>query len=247
MGATIAWTRSNAIALLALFVALGGTGYAATSINGKLIKSNTVTGKKLKKDTLGAREIKESKLAKVPRATRADVAGVAERAASANTATSAGTARRADTAASATTAATATSAANATDAGMLDGVDSTGFLRSTPPEAYREVGTAGQPGFGAGWTNAGASDTTAAFFKDPFGIVHLKGAVARVAGASLIYTLPAGYTPTKNACFPTVNAAVNPPTPAHICIAASGAVQQITGPASGFYLLDGVTFRAGAG
>jgi hypothetical protein len=57
----IAWARRNAIALLALFVALGGTGYAAATINGKLIKNGTIGGKKLKKDTLGGRQVKESK------------------------------------------------------------------------------------------------------------------------------------------------------------------------------------------
>lgn len=229
MSTALAWTRRNAIALLALFVALGGTGYAATAINGKLIKHNTVAGTKLKKDTLGAREIKESKLATVPRASRADSASAADRATSASTATS------------------AASATNAGNADRLDGVDSTGFLRSTVPEPYREVGSAGQPLFGSGWANeAAGTNSTVAFYKDPFGVVHLKGVATRSAGAARIFTLPAGHTPTQNACFPTVNAAPNPPAPAHVCIFATGVVQQITGAASGAYLLDGIAFRAGA-
>jgi hypothetical protein len=98
----IAWARRNAIALLALFVALGGTGYAAATINGKLIKNGTIggkklknqtiSGKKLKKDTLGARQVKESTLGKVPSATLADSASAAEKAKSADTATSANSA-----------------------------------------------------------------------------------------------------------------------------------------------------------
>jgi len=88
---------STAVALLALFVALGGTGYAAVKINGKNIKARTITGKKLKSktltghklgnstltgaklkaDTLTGREIRESQLGTVPRADVAPTAGSA--------------------------------------------------------------------------------------------------------------------------------------------------------------------------
>lgn len=65
------------ISLLALFVALGGTGYAALKINGKNIINRSVPGTKLKKNSLGGTEIREGKLAKVRRAARADRADVA--------------------------------------------------------------------------------------------------------------------------------------------------------------------------
>jgi hypothetical protein len=100
-----AWARRNAIALLALFVALGGTGYAAVAINGKQLKNGTVTGKKLKRDTVTGREVKESKLGTVPSAVRASTAGKAD------------------------TASTARTADAATDAGTLDGFDSAAFTR----------------------------------------------------------------------------------------------------------------------
>lgn len=71
-----------AVALVALFVALGGTGYAAVTINGKNIKNNSIANKKLKKktiqrtkvknDTLTGGQIAEATLAKVPRAAIAD-------------------------------------------------------------------------------------------------------------------------------------------------------------------------------
>jgi hypothetical protein len=70
----VTWGRRNAIALLALFVALGGTGYAATTISGKSIQNGTISGKKLKKNTLGGRQVKESKLGKVRSARHADTA-----------------------------------------------------------------------------------------------------------------------------------------------------------------------------
>lgn len=63
------------VALVALFVALGGVGYAAVTINGKNIKDKTVTGAKLKNNTLSGTQIRESALKRVPRAQRADIAG----------------------------------------------------------------------------------------------------------------------------------------------------------------------------
>ncbi len=41
-------TFSNVVAVLALFVALGGAAYAGTKINGKSIKNNSIPAKKLK-------------------------------------------------------------------------------------------------------------------------------------------------------------------------------------------------------
>jgi hypothetical protein len=60
-----------AVALLALFVAIGGTAYAATTINGSTITDHSVGGVKMINDTLGGTQIKESALAAVPNATHA--------------------------------------------------------------------------------------------------------------------------------------------------------------------------------
>ena len=73
-----------AISLLALFVALGGTGYAAVKINGKNIKTKTITGKKVKNNTLTGKQIRESRLATVPRSRRATSATSATTAGTAN-------------------------------------------------------------------------------------------------------------------------------------------------------------------
>src|SRR6185295_9280974 len=45
-------TFSNMVALLALFIALGGAAYAGTKINGKSIKNNSIPKKKLKASAL---------------------------------------------------------------------------------------------------------------------------------------------------------------------------------------------------
>ena len=116
-----------AVALLALFVALGGTGYAVTKINGKVLKNRTVAAKKLKLDQVGGAEINESRLGKVPSAKEADNAAKATRATAADnadTAANANAAVTAQTAGSATEAAHAANADSANDAKALGGVPS---------------------------------------------------------------------------------------------------------------------------
>jgi len=48
------------VAVIALFAALGGTGYAASQISGKNIKNRSIAAKKLKKHTLTTTEIADS-------------------------------------------------------------------------------------------------------------------------------------------------------------------------------------------
>src|ERR687886_735489 len=74
-------TYANVMATIAVFIALGGSGYAATKINGKNIKNKSISGKKLKnrtitrgkvkKNTLTGAEINESSLGQVPDAAHA--------------------------------------------------------------------------------------------------------------------------------------------------------------------------------
>src|SRR3954452_14173783 len=64
-------SHATVVAYLALFVALGGSGYAAVEINGGDIKDRTIIAKKVKKDALTGTEIKESKLDRVPSAASA--------------------------------------------------------------------------------------------------------------------------------------------------------------------------------
>ena len=63
------------VASLALVVALGGTAYAVTSINGSLLVDHSVKGRKLVNNTLTGTQIKESSLGKVGRAGTADTVG----------------------------------------------------------------------------------------------------------------------------------------------------------------------------
>lgn len=59
------------ISVLALFVALSGTVYAASKISGKTIKTGSIPGNRLKKHTLTAKQINLAKLGTVPSATNA--------------------------------------------------------------------------------------------------------------------------------------------------------------------------------
>ena len=71
-------TYANVVATLALFIALGGSSYAAITITGKNIKNGTVTGKDIKRNTLGARQVKESRLGTVRQARNAQRVGGVE-------------------------------------------------------------------------------------------------------------------------------------------------------------------------
>jgi len=61
-------TYANVVATLALFIALGGSSYAALTITGRDVKNGSLTARDIKRNTLGGGRIKESKLGTVPRA-----------------------------------------------------------------------------------------------------------------------------------------------------------------------------------
>lgn len=113
------------------------------------------------------------------------------------------------------------------------------------PEAFHEVGASGQPAFENGWTNFGANlYDTAAFYKDPLGIVHLKGTVKDGVIGS-IFTLPVGYRPAKSQFFavPAQNAFGDVLVRGLSEGAQAGKVHFNAGSTS-FASLDGITFRA---
>ena len=132
-------TPATVIACIALLVALGGTGYAATSlapnsvgakqlkkdavVNSK-IKNNAVNGKKVKDNSLTGADILESSLAQVPTAANATHA---------------------------TSADSATNATNATNASTLNSLSSAAFARSSLPAGQLETGNFAAWGTGIGF------------------------------------------------------------------------------------------------
>lgn len=132
------------ISLIALFVALGGTTYAATSlpknsVGAKQLKKNAVTGPKIKKGAVTAAKINTKGLT-VPNALHA---------------TSADSATNATDASHATTADNATTAANATN---LGGHPASFYSPATLQPGQSESGVFGlggpSPGTNYGYTSA---------------------------------------------------------------------------------------------
>src|SRR4051794_13936246 len=63
---------ANVMSTLAVFIALGGSSYAAVTLNGKDIKHRSIPGSKLKRSSVTGVEVRESRLGRVPRAAMAD-------------------------------------------------------------------------------------------------------------------------------------------------------------------------------
>ncbi len=113
-------TYANVMASIAVFVALGGVGYAATSINGNKIIKQSIGAGKLKKGTLTSTQVKQNAL----------TGAVIDE-------SSLGTVPAAQTASSATTATSATTAARAASAGdaeTLDGLSAKELQVACPSE-----------------------------------------------------------------------------------------------------------------
>ncbi len=120
-------------------------------------------------------------------------------------------------------------------------------LRS--PEDWDIVGDVDGPAFndeGGGcdpWANwDGTIANTAGFFRDPFGIVHLRGRMDSGGNpCETVFTLPAGYRP-GNGEMQIAASELGPFVPARIHIEADGAVRVVEGGTAELSL-DGITFR----
>jgi hypothetical protein len=205
------------IALIALFVALGGTSYAAinalpkNSVGTKQLKKNAVTGVKIKNKAVTASKINTAGLT-VPNATHA---------ASADSATS------------------ATTAGSAAPSGAAGGALAGSYPNPglAPIEAWHEVGASGEPAFQSGWSNFGGFSTMA-FAKDSAGFVHLKGTVSAGTFAAPVFTLPAGYRPAQNLAVPVA-------IERDALIFTTGVVEIFQSGAETNAGFDGLSFKAG--
>ena len=112
-------------------------------------------------------------------------------------------------------------------------------------ESWREVGEADNPGFASSWINYGSGFNSAAFYRDPFGVVHLKGLVKNgtVGSAQTIFTLPANYIPTDRYMFDAVSYDGAAYVQGRVDILNDGRVVPITGHTT-YISLDGISFRA---
>jgi hypothetical protein len=133
----------------------------------------------------------------------------------------------------------------AKDADMLDGQNGT-YYAPAAVEGWHVVGAAGEPAFENSWVNYGGGFSSAAFYKDPYGVVHLKGVVQLGTIGTTIFSLPSGYLPSEDLIISTRSNN------------ASGEVRILVGcfffcddevvaqaGSNTWFSLDGISFRAG--
>lgn len=100
------------------------------------------------------------------------------------------------------------------------------------------------PTLAAGWSNASPTNrTSAGYWKDSQGVVHLQGYVGySTGGGTLIFTLPAGYVPTRAQILTvTTNTGVGSVLVNQFGSGNDGQITQLTG-GTGWVSLDGLSF-----
>lgn len=228
--------RRNVVAYLALFVALGGTSFAAaTVITGKNVKNSSLTGADVKNSSLTGTDVKNNSLGGSDIGTGAvnsdDVAN--------------GSLLALDF---------ASGQLPAGPQGPKGDTGPPGDPGQPPPvEGQTTVST-----LGAGWSLYAA--TPVRYFKDPAGVVHLQGGIqAGTPGRTTpLFTLPVGYRPAETFLeFAPLSTSAGD-TPASSMVEICGTIN-CGGPdgspdpgsvyvvqSGGFYQsLDGISFRAG--
>lgn len=113
-------------------------------------------------------------------------------------------------------------------------------------EGWHIVGASGEPSYQNGWTSYNSDPTAgwggAAFYKDPFGVVHLRGLVKDGTSDSTIFTLPSGYRPQLDLIVAAIQQG-SPETGVRLEVMSNGTVE--TRNASGSWIsLSGVQFTA---
>lgn len=89
------------------------------------------------------------------------------------------------------------------------------------------------------WVNFGSGYNDAAYYKDPFGIVHLRGLVKSGTIGTGIFTLPSGYRPPNI----QVHAIASNAAFGYIDISTAGVVRPLSPSNNAWVSLDGITFR----
>lgn len=185
------FARSNALGLIAIFIALGGVAWAATA------PRNSVVSKSIKNGQVKSPDIATGGVASSDIKT--------------------GQVRQADLAA---------------------------------PEPWIELG---DDDFQNDWENGGdaAEYSNAAYYKDPYGVVHLKGIIKGDTAESVVFQLPEAYRPTETQIF-SVAEETSQPDISHVYVRGVTSTNGVPGDVSvkvsgtdpAFVSLDGITFRA---
>lgn len=95
--------------------------------------------------------------------------------------------------------------------------------------------------FAGTWTNFGGGLSVAAYYRDPFGVVHLKGQVAGGTVGTTIYGLPPGYRPSERLDVAVGTAAGDGAST--VSLMTNGTIVPAVAAGNTRVSLDGVTFR----
>lgn len=111
-------------------------------------------------------------------------------------------------------------------------------------EDWHIVGDPGEPGFEDSWVAYGGGYTTPSFYKDPGGVVHLKGLLksGSIGTGNAMFTLPKGYRPVGILHF-AVEGHDGTKTN-RIKVYQTGAVEPGVGSSNGHFCIDGIKFKA---
>jgi hypothetical protein len=182
-------SHTTVVAYLALFVALGGTAYAAATIGSGDVINDSLLSEDIKNDTIAGHDIRPSTIGSGRIADGTIIGSDIKQ----NTI---GSLRIAD---------------NSVASGDIrDGTVQRADL--APNERWHYVGASGEPAFLNAWENYDTSGNAltatwpyAAFRKDSAGVVHLQGLVTAGTIGQSIFSLPAEYCPWHYQPFGTIS------------------------------------------
>lgn len=107
-----------------------------------------------------------------------------------------------------------------------------------PPVPESWINVSGGVGFTGTWANFGSGRNDAGYYKDPLGVVHLRGLVKSGTIGTGIFTLPSGYRPPNI----QVHAVASNAAFGYLDISTAGVVRPLVGNTA-WVSLDGITFR----
>lgn len=107
---------------------------------------------------------------------------------------------------------------------------------------WQVVGAGGFAPFAAGWSNYNTTTFTALAYRKLNGVVYIRGIVTTTGARNTrIFTLPAGFRPSKNHHIPALASGAINPQDSGINVHPNGEVYG-RGPSSGWLSLDGISF-----